>query len=282
MIFGWDNNSVTSVTIPDGVTSISGSAFNYCDGLSSVTIPESVISIRQDSYTTAFYGCANLTNIDVAAANPFFSSIDGILFDKTGTALLAFPGGRADAAHSLPGGMTQIANAAFGGVGLTSVTIPEGVTRIGHYAFYGCQQLTSVTIPSSLTSIGERVFSGPVNVLFKGAPPTTDVFGPPFIWFSVSDIPSVYYLPSLPGWGSLPHFGGVGKQPFIPTAQGSRLTPASGFQFTWTGTGSILMNVRRATSPGGPWTVVATGISAAEFTDPNPPSGKAFYQAFLP
>ena len=62
---------------------------------------------------------------------------------------------------TLPSGVTEISEGAFGNCsGLTSLTLPSGVTSIGNYAFYGCSVLTSLTLPSGLTEIGEDAFSG--------------------------------------------------------------------------------------------------------------------------
>ena len=117
--------TITSVTIPDSVTSIGDYAFRGCSNLTSVTIPDSVTSIGEK----AFYGCRNLTSITIG------------------------------------NGVTSIGDWAFDGcTGLTSVTIPDSVTSIGSSAFSGCSSLTSVTIPDSVTSIGSYAFNGCDNL----------------------------------------------------------------------------------------------------------------------
>ena len=100
-----NNELATSVTIPDGVTSIPSYAFRGCSGLTSITIPNSVTSIG--SY--AFYGCTGLTSI------------------------------------TIPNSVTSIDPGTFSGCsGLTSITIPDSVTGIGTCAFDGCSGLTSI------------------------------------------------------------------------------------------------------------------------------------------
>ena len=149
-------NILASVTIPGSVTSIRSLAFEYCNSLTSVTIPAGVTNIEEG----AFAGCSALTAINVNAANVAYSSVDGILYDKTQTSLVQCPGAKSGAVV-IPSSVTSIgAYAFFGCSGLTSVTIPNSVTSIGAYAFSGCSGLTSVTIPGSVTSIGEVPFGG--------------------------------------------------------------------------------------------------------------------------
>ncbi len=149
-------SSLASITIPSSVTSIGFDAFEYCNSLTSVTIPAGVTNIEEG----AFAGCSALTAINVNAANGAYSSVDGILYDKTQTTLIQCPGGKTGA-FTIPGSVTNIgAGAFFGCSGLTSITIPNSVTSIGAYAFSGCSSLTSVTIPGSVTSIGEVPFGG--------------------------------------------------------------------------------------------------------------------------
>ena len=138
------NRYITSVDIPDSVTSIGDFAFYYCTGLTSVTIPDSVTSIGKGTFAE----CLGLTSVHI------------------------------------PDGVTSIGFGAFSTCrSLTSVTIPDSVTSIGNFAFYDCTGLTSVTIPDGVTSIGNGAFlmcSGLTSVTFQGAePPTFD--GDPFL-----------------------------------------------------------------------------------------------------
>ena len=137
-------SGLTSVTIPNSVTSIGGSAFYCCSGLTSVTIPNSVTSI---GYAT-FYECYSLTSVTIGNS-------------VTSIGVSAFFGCYRLTSVTIPNSVTTIGKGAFNGCsGLTSVTIPNSVTSIGERAFPGCSGLTSVTIPNSVTSIGERAFSG--------------------------------------------------------------------------------------------------------------------------
>ena len=105
-------SGLTSVTIPNSVTSIGDSAFYHCSGLTSVTIPNSVTSIGD----YAFADCSGLTSV------------------------------------TIPGSVTSIGDYAFSCCsGLTSVTIPDSVTSIGDYAFSGCSSLTIIAVDANNT-----------------------------------------------------------------------------------------------------------------------------------
>ena len=66
---------------------------------------------------------------------------------------------------TIPSGVTSIGHSAFFAcTDLTSVTLPNSVTSIGARAFYGCSALTSITIPSGVTSIGDNAFQGCTNL----------------------------------------------------------------------------------------------------------------------
>ena len=159
--------NLTSVVIPEGVTSIGVRAFGACYGLTSVTIPKSVTSIGE----AAFSGC--LSNIYVDEGNASYSSVDGVLFNKDHTTLIAYPANREDTAYKIPEGVTSIGNWAFFSCWqLTDVTIPESVTSIGDYAFNWSGELNAITIAKSVTSIGRGAFSyctGLKDVYYTGS-----------------------------------------------------------------------------------------------------------------
>ena len=155
---------ITELDIPDGVTEIKKYAFSGCSGLTSITIPNSVTSIGED----AFKGCSGLTSIIIpnsvtSIGNRAFDGCNAIekLELNCETIRNWFYGKSSIKEVVIGNNVTSIGYEAFDGCsGLTNVTIGNSVTSIGWSAFEGCSGLTSITIPNSVTSIGEDAFKG--------------------------------------------------------------------------------------------------------------------------
>lgn len=146
------------IAIPDNITSIESGAFYGCTGLTSLSIPNSVTSIG----SSAFYGCTRLTKVNISD----IAAWCGISFGDSdanplGYAKHLYIDGYENSELIIPEGVTNIGDYAFYGcTGLTSVTIPNSVTSIGNYAFASCTGLISIEIPNSVASIGNSAFRG--------------------------------------------------------------------------------------------------------------------------
>jgi hypothetical protein len=153
-------STLTTIIIPDNVTSIGMYAFNDCTSLSSVTIGSGVTSIGNG----AFSGCTKLSTINVATDNTSYSSQGGILYNKNKTELVAYPAAK-KGAFTVPNSVTRIWGYSFSGcIGLTGIIIGNNVTSIMEGTFNGCSNLTSVDIGSRVTSIEKDAFRGCTSI----------------------------------------------------------------------------------------------------------------------
>ena len=143
---------MTELTLPNSVTSIGDNAFEGCSGLTELTLPNSVTSIGD----YAFFGCSGLTELTLPNG---VMSIGDIAFTYcSGLEKITVESG--NSCYDSRDNCNSIIDTEFNTliVGCKNSVIPNSVTSIGYYAFYGCSGLTELTLPDSVTSIGESAF----------------------------------------------------------------------------------------------------------------------------
>ena len=159
--------SLTSINIPDSVTSIEAWAFDSCHSLTSINIPDCVTSIENSTFSwchslrninisdtvtrigdNAFSNCKSLKNINIP--NGVTRIGDSAFYDCGSLTSI-----------NIPDTVIMIGDSAFRDCNsLKNINIPNGVTRIGYDAFFNCKSLISITIPSSVIAIGANPFCG--------------------------------------------------------------------------------------------------------------------------
>lgn len=145
---GGSNTNLTSITIPESVTSLAANALRKSTALTTVNFAGTPTLTTIGNYV--FASCSTLANITLPAS---VTTIGGQAFSDC-TALTTF---------DVPEGVTSIGGQAFGGCSnLTAInfTGTPTLTSIGGSAFYNCKKLTTLTLPESLTTIGNDVFNG--------------------------------------------------------------------------------------------------------------------------
>ena len=168
--------NLETVTLGNSVSNINSYAFSYCGNIASVELPNSVTFIGDYAFcnsdietvdipatvwsfgSMAFSGYS-LTAINIDEENNNYKSVDGVLYSKDGTELIAYPRAKAGTSFVVPDDVITIYSNAFSeNQYLTSVTLGSNVETIGSSAF-SYVKLTEITIPESVTSIGSSAFS---------------------------------------------------------------------------------------------------------------------------
>ena len=139
--------SLTSITIPDGVTRIGNRAFYYCDSLTSVTIPDSVTSIGDE----AFFYCIKLNQINVAPGNANYLSESGVLFNKEKTKLIVYPTEKRDTTYNIPNGVVDVSEDIIWGSYLEKLYIPSSVKNLEYISFWRCNNLAYIEVDPANT-----------------------------------------------------------------------------------------------------------------------------------
>lgn len=168
--------------IPDTVKTIEKEAFRGCKRMTSIDIPASVTSMGANPFS----GCTELATVRIAPGHPYLTVVDGVLFSKPDHRLIFYPYGThiynyvvpdgteimgsvafpysLDLSVELPDSVTTLEDYALRGLGMSKLTIPSSVTKIGKRAVSSCESLTEVVIPDSVTEIGDFAFGSNLNL----------------------------------------------------------------------------------------------------------------------
>ncbi len=198
-----------------GVKSINYISFYQCEKLHSITIPENLSSIAWGTFAY----CSSIQRISVSDINPFYSSIDGVLFNKDLTELTCYPPQKDGSVYEVPSSVRVIADCGFFACNflesiilhdeittidgafslcssLKSIVIPKGVTRIGDFTFSDCSSLSEVVFHNNLVSIGQQAFVGCKSIMELNLPEGLSEIGE-FAFQDCKSLQSVYLPNSL-------------------------------------------------------------------------------------
>ena len=224
------SDPITSIEIRSGVTCVGNSAFNACFRATRVTIPSSVTRIGKGAFSAGVVSELFIedllawcnTALEDSGSHPFGRS-------SSGTRRRLFVNGEEVTDLVVPAEVTKIGPYAFAGCnGLTSVTIPSGVTTVGDSAFFRCRGLTSVTIPSGVTVIGHAAFyecSGLTSVTIPSSVTSIN-----YAFVGCSGISSLY-IESLADWCGVA-LGHPGAHPFGASEAATRRLFVNGEEVT--------------------------------------------------
>lgn len=178
-----DNTSITSVTLPNTITSIGNAGFLSCESLTKIVIPNSVLTIGP----SAFSGCKNLSEIN------------------------------------FPEALYSIGSYAFSGcTSLKNIVIPEGVSKIGSYAFNGCTSLEGVyTYVNEVFATGTKAFQGCTNAVLYGKEELLDTYRQTEDWSVLTNVEALVPLTVACGNGGSVQMGGFTYSATIASAQAS-------------------------------------------------------------
>ncbi|MBR2013445.1 MAG: leucine-rich repeat protein [Clostridia bacterium] len=178
------NTTIESITISEGIRSLSPSAISYCNNLKELHLP-STLQIKNYGFTSVTevpISCNSMETVTVAEGNPYLKLENGVLYTADGTTALYCPPKNGLTTLALPNGVKVIGNEAFShhatlrqvtlpssmaeigffafqtASALEEVTLNEGLDRIGQYAFHNCRSLQSVHLPASLKQILSGAF----------------------------------------------------------------------------------------------------------------------------
>ena len=184
-----------SINTGNSVTTISDAAFLGNTGLTSITLGDSVQTIG----SLAFEACDNLGSFAVSANNPYFSTVDGVLFSKDATVLFAAPK-TISGEYTVPAGVLTVGDYAFDGcMGLTDLIIGDNVITVSTRAFNNCMNLKTVKLGSCVTTIANYAFSN-CNRMKNIVIPVSTATISDHAFYRCTSLTDVYYAGTESQW----------------------------------------------------------------------------------
>ena len=174
----FQSTSLATMALPGSVVTIGDNAFAGMSRLTSVRLGAKVAA---GQLVAAFPGANALISIEIDANNGNYASVDGVLYTKDHSHLIAYPQAKnKGGSYAVLDGTTDIDEYAFADASVTSVTLPSSLRRIGEYAFES-SRLTSLTLPDSFETIGSWAFSYASNLARVDLGGTTTVSDDAFL-----------------------------------------------------------------------------------------------------
>lgn len=188
--------NVKEIIIKKSITSIEDKTLWGCEKLETITFGNSIKNIQKRE----FVFCSSLTNIFVDDENPYFSSQDGVLFNKDKTELICYPMAKDSFNYTIPSTVTAINIRAFYGcTNLRNVIIPSSVTSIEFSAFSYCTNLNNVKMPSSIKSISDHTFDNCFNLTNITIPSSVVKIGH-FAFYGCENLNDINYDATTSQW----------------------------------------------------------------------------------
>lgn len=171
--------AIEELSIPQSITSIGAQTFSGCTHLKNIDLPDTLTSIDYSAFINCYQleitipknvktisnmALSECKSINVSNDNPYFSSQDGVLFNKDKTTLICFPVGCTMEEYTIPDTVKTIGGAAFYMCRLKDIVISNSVEEIEAAAFYHCSELTNINIPNKVTVIRDSTFIGCSNL----------------------------------------------------------------------------------------------------------------------
>ena len=153
--------NIKSITIPDSVEFIGVQAFESCSSLETIYIGSGVEKIEDMPFVFEVEGlpCSSLKSIEVSKDNKYYTSVDGVLFNKEMTELIQYPIGKKQKEYVIPDSVTKIGNGAFRYCNeLTKLTVGKGITVIDDPLLFDCENIETVILPDTLTKLDGGAF----------------------------------------------------------------------------------------------------------------------------